>query len=69
MSSDARISSKSNYISKNIFTKNHAIHSILFIFTCAFKFDKSFFLPIRKINVKKLCKENTGFQQTNLDRS
>ena len=29
---DARISSRSNYISKKIFTKNHAIHLILFIF-------------------------------------
>ena len=40
---DARISSKSNYISKNTFTKNYDIHSILFICTRVFKFDNSFF--------------------------
>ena len=52
---DARISNRSNYyISKNIFTKNHAIRLILFI--CARVFD--FFLPFRKTNVKKQCKEN-----------
>ena len=35
----ARISNGSNdHISKNIFTKNHAIHLIVFIFTRVFKY-------------------------------
>ena len=50
---DARISSTSNHISKNILTKYHVIHLILFICTRVFKFDKSFFLPCHKTNVKK----------------
>ena len=54
MSFDARISSKGNYISKNVFTKNHAIHSILFICTRVFKFNKSFILPFRKNKCKKV---------------
>ena len=51
---DTRLSSRSNYISKNIFSKNHSIHAMLFICTRVFKFNKSFFLSFRKINVKKV---------------
>ena len=36
---DARTSSRSNYISKNIFAKYNAIRLILFICTCVFKFN------------------------------
>ena len=62
MSLDANRSSRSNYCSKNIFRKNHLIHSILFICTCVFKFNKSIFLLFckiyLKISVKKTCAFN-----------
>ena len=55
---DALISSRSNYISKNIYTKDYVIHSILFVSRRVFKFGNSFFLPFQKRNVKQWCKEN-----------
>ena len=62
---DARTSSRSNYISKNIFAKYNAIRLILFICTCVFKFNKSFyfFLSFRKINVKKRVEKTRAFNR------
>ena len=59
---DAPFSSRSNSISKIIFIENHAIHSMLFICTRVFKFNKSFFFffffsQFRKINVKSTVKK------------
>ena len=43
-----------NYISKNVFTKNYAIHLILFICTRVCKL----FLPFPKINLKSSAKKS-----------
>ena len=53
---DAHISSRTNYISKYIFTKNHAIHLILFICTRVFKF---FTIPYNKC--KKVVQRKPAF--------